>query len=431
MIEPIRNDLWDFALGAIDYVRNRTNEVRQFSVDQHLIDDFERGTLRTVKVVGMDYSGFLEERSQKLRSLPSFGALVSALAGDSEIKVAFCLGGDETQLQQDLFIHYLQPLVSHALWKEDQGQYRDEAVNALLDSLDAFVGSPTFTVRISAPLWSVRSDVSELDLGDGLYIRRLSPEQIERYIAEHSESGWASSLGSIRVELGGTQQQPRRNLQLLPPGPGAEGRLVYRLMDRCIYLVKILRLLKPGAVSEAFVRLSCESFYGATFVGYPRAKGPLPGAAYQLRAEDGEHIRALLPRSARLEREPRFALAMRRFNDAYQKELIEDRLIDFWIALESLFVPDGGAGEVQLRAAIRLTHLLTTSDPEGELFTRIKRSYRARSQLVHGARSSVERELVSETEEWVRQALRRSLAAGRVPDDETLRALLLGRVDGI
>ncbi len=439
MIEPIRSHSWDFALGAIDYVRNRTNEVPQFSGDQHVIDDLERGTLRAVKFVAKDYRGFLEERRQELRSLPAFQALVRALADNSEIKVAFCLGEGETQLQQDLFIHYLEPLVSNALRNEDQGQSRDGSVNALIDSLDAFVASPTFTLRVSVPLWNVRTDVSEFDLGTGLYIRQLSREQIDRYVAESYSwlSGLTgiSSVGLFRVELEGTQQAPRYGLQLLPPMPSAEGRVVHRFMDRlsyrCDYLVKILRLLKPGTVTEAFVQFSFEGFCGPVLWTTTGFKAPMQGSAFHLLPEDEEQIRTLLPNFPRLHREARFALAMRRFEDSYEKGVIEDRLIDFWIALESLFVPDGDAGELTLRAAIRLTHFLDTSHSEGELFTRVKQSYRARSKIVHGKESSVEPGLVSETEEWVRQALRRFLAAGRVADDEALRALLLGRVDGI
>jgi hypothetical protein len=101
-------------------------------------------------------------------------------------------------------------------------------------------------------------------------------------------------------------------------------------------------------------------------------------------AGDGPSLRALID-ALRARRQDRLlALALRRFNSAYERYSDEDVLIDLWIGFEALLVPDGTA-ELRYRASLRIARLagLNPVDRQ-EAFELAKRSYDTRSKVVHG-----------------------------------------------
>src|SRR5947208_11526941 len=82
-------------------------------------------------------------------------------------------------------------------------------------------------------------------------------------------------------------------------------------------------------------------------------------------------------------------------------------VIDLWIALEALFAPDGRRGEITYKISRRIAFSL--SDERARrlaIADVVKRSYDARSDIVHGDSIADLKALVDETEEVLRAALR-------------------------
>jgi hypothetical protein len=92
-----------------------------------------------------------------------------------------------------------------------------------------------------------------------------------------------------------------------------------------------------------------------------------------------------------------------------------DMLIDYWIALESLFLPDEGQ-ELSYRISLRVACFIATSPPERQaVFREIRRSYRLRSALVHGRTLNDDvRRVTHYTENALRRALNRAVQS---PED--------------
>ncbi len=122
----------------------------------------------------------------------------------------------------------------------------------------------------------------------------------------------------------------------------------------------------------------------------------------------------------------------RRLFDAYERTNLSDRLVDFWIALESLIVPPTGKEDLVriVEASIPLYIYLTQTERQA-IRPYIRDSYDLRSKVVHGdarvipwngeqayrssSRSNnppakTKNELVALTGEWVRRALRKRAA---------------------
>lgn len=103
----------------------------------------------------------------------------------------------------------------------------------------------------------------------------------------------------------------------------------------------------------------------------------------------------------------RLDLPVRRWNDAAERGRDDDKLVDYWIALEALFVPEDH-GTKKYLAAERMCVLLETHRPVREaLWRQIVESYDCRSHIMHGQPVGKPRlhEQATRTREWLRRSI--------------------------
>ena len=97
--------------------------------------------------------------------------------------------------------------------------------------------------------------------------------------------------------------------------------------------------------------------------------------------------------------------ALRRWNDACERERDDDRLVDSWVGLETLF---GDDGEVTFKLALRMAAVLRRGGQDREaLFREVKKAYGGRSKVVHGAEKAPAdiRGLARQAHEWLREGV--------------------------
>jgi len=80
------------------------------------------------------------------------------------------------------------------------------------------------------------------------------------------------------------------------------------------------------------------------------------------------------------------ALSLRRFNQSYERERLEDQIIDLTIALESSIL-FGTHEELSHRLAMRAAVLLWGQVPSDDTFSLIRHVYKVRSKIVHAGMS--------------------------------------------
>ena len=81
-------------------------------------------------------------------------------------------------------------------------------------------------------------------------------------------------------------------------------------------------------------------------------------------------------------------LAYRRYLLSFEKKSLEDQLLDLWIALESLFVPDGKKGEITYKVRLRMSYFFETEFQKRQRLSEfIKASYNHRSEIVHSGKT--------------------------------------------
>ena len=119
-----------------------------------------------------DYQKFLYYQIESLLQRDSVKALVTSIEEHAVVREALCLKANE--VQQELTRDYLLPMTAEVLTREDAGDQIAKAIDKIFDELDAAVREPMYTVKYFAPLRHFSCTEDELELTDGIYIRRLA-----------------------------------------------------------------------------------------------------------------------------------------------------------------------------------------------------------------------------------------------------------------
>ena len=100
----------------------------------------------------------------------------------------------------------------------------------------------------------------------------------------------------------------------------------------------------------------------------------------------------------------RFKVALRRLSLGIERKNPEDKLLDYMIGLETLYMPDGNA-ELSFRLSIRVAFLLSLSKDRKETFDFLRKMYTVRSHIVHGSEYDLNADDVKKLEELLRESV--------------------------
>jgi len=155
-----------------------------------------------------------------------------------------------------------------------------------------------------------------------------------------------------------------------------------------------MKLLDERAhIEEIENKLNLASSDGICSIPYViTANPPTYGINYLKRSLEGGQLRfdgytrEVFQSLIRLQ-SPLPTLAFRRYLLSLEKENLEDQLLDLWIALESLFVPDGKKGEITYKLRVRMAYYFgETFEERKRISDFIKTSYNHRSEIVHSGK---------------------------------------------
>jgi len=133
-----------------------------------------------------------------------------------------------------------------------------------------------------------------------------------------------------------------------------------------------------------------------------------PSVPVTLRNEDVVLLRDIYKKTRS---DKHFSLPLKRFAESHVRNAVDDRLVDYWIGLESMFLSRGGnQGELKFRAALRIAEFLGKDGADRtRLYELVKQSYDHRSRVVHGVHNASESETLSHIEVETRTILRKAL----------------------
>ncbi|MDB5098203.1 MAG: hypothetical protein JWM80_2624, partial [Cyanobacteria bacterium RYN_339] len=127
----------------------------------------------------------------------------------------------------------------------------------------------------------------------------------------------------------------------------------------------------------------------------------------------------------------RAKLALERWSDAFERLSDDDKLVDYWIGLESLFI-GVDTGELSYRAALRIAWFLgADATDRRRLQKEMKSSYGARSKIVHGSgkRPKDFESIFGQTELALHSALMKVILMSEQFDPETIEGAIFDALD--
>lgn len=362
-------------------------------------------------------------------------------------------------------------------WSFDHDRYR--ALYPDLEQLLHHEASIDVTTQIE--LWGVKSDCDPIQLEEGVAVRQLTTGERERSIASSRAS---MRFGDPRRFEQFDHEIPTPALCLeIKRSLGQDLNKDGSLADEISHIGTMgvwelghalllgLRLLAAGDFGIGLVKTSCnnrllspkEPFSTSVARQWPtpdpkrlkRKTGRLPRPwqrpqrDFMLASAWASHYQNLpwgaptvldKPLATELQRlwpllrakpDSRLEPAFHRFELSYDRIDPEDRILDYWIAFESLFLSDGSKDNQLKRAASqRLAYYIEAEGSKRlDVYRAAKKSYDFRSDIVHGNvydPAEVE-DSANEVSGYLRRTLLRCLASNKPPGNDVLDEDMMSR----
>lgn len=182
-----------------------------------------------------------------------------------------------------------------------------------------------------------------------------------------------------------------------------------RQLTRLITALRLLKKERIGLIRIYYAfALPCRSWKVIEAPPGTKISEEHLGSSFDLSETDEEELKHLWSLLGRLEGVGYLVVSIRRLNFAYERERLEDRWIDYFISLESLYSKAAELTEVTHRLATRVSRALIDGSLEDkkELRRKIKRWYTIRSKIVHGIQTSLNTEQLQDLEEVLRRSVK-------------------------
>ena len=261
------------------------------------------------------------------------------------------------------------------------------------------------SVKIIAPLVGFISDVETLDFGE-FVICEVRSEKLGNFLR---------SMGITRGISNEMAAQLLSNHLLCYEYSVEENNMnpPDKTSKRIENLVKTFRLYKSGNVRNYFYILVPSEFTGGYMTnGYITPGGFLNYHFSSSEIKDFLEFQKILTTLIPNEwnKDNRYIeIAIRYFNFANERDSNEDKMVDYIIALEALYL-NGDHGEFTYRLAHRAASMLgSTFDRRRVTFEKVKDAYNLRSKIVHGSSDPKKRKITNEDVEKVNNYVRISI----------------------
>ncbi len=369
-------------------------------------------------------------RVGKPEKIPAFDALIKIVRENHQLrKVLLVNAGGNPITDEESEVWWLKNILVWRLLnaytdKAKGFQFNEQTFDQLFDELRRDIESPDITVTELSPLMNVEIESNRIQIDGSMQLRQLSTDELEEWLNAETlmPSQPLNIHGLLRLQsaVEVVYQQKRYS---------AFGSKDAR--EKVTRLMTAMRLLTDASPQLAFTNTRTSGF---TTPGIRTGWGGRSAFRYgPLAKVDKSQESGLVELYRKLGSSLNLTslkLALARWDSAADRLTEEDRLIDYWVALESLFVPET-TQELSYRTALRIAAFIGTNGAERmQIYEQMKESYRLRSEIVHGSiRKRKEKigsvELIDLSRSYLRQALLKILESSHSFDPSKLEVQLL------
>lgn len=434
---PIRSDtervLHDFVRDAVSHLSEALKDSGLDWEDdtcwEHGTDGHFRERKKRLRTLGPMLS------DEWLRSLPDYHTCVEHLKSDVVVGPHLDrLVGTTMSASRIEASNILKSLMYAMLDDEGRLGFTDERFDGKWRELVSFFGVDRLASKMVAPLPHLVVPAFPLHLNNELVLDRLTDDEVTRCyqvgVIQPDSLRFPLIYGEVAVGIRRTMFLPklirRGDEPHELPQAGDEGSFGNRPLFRDDLVIddvlSALRIFKHTQIRTAGHASWTDSLWLNAGTSYRVLRQwPYWGNFELLEGEVPQFLELwhLLEEGA-----ARFGFSIHRFNLAFDRGLLADRIVDLVIAAESLFLGNldvQDRGELRFRFALRATKFIEHPNyGEHDVFRVMRRAYDARSAIVHGGSPKDTRlpdnqaatlpAFIDAIEELVRLGLRKALS---------------------
>lgn len=337
-------------------------------------------------------------RLDGLEVRPSFQACAARALSDPIVEPQLNQLVGTTAAQAQITLTQIVTLLVRVMSSEDgRFEFQQDLFDEYINSLDHDLTTTTINFVTVGPLPYISTSFP-VDISDNIVIDRLTDNEVSLLAKSGILRSRMLSFELIeQVDAVGIRCTEQIDKLVGGGTPATEtGRFGHRTIADPTTTVgdvlTALRLLKhgglvcPGEVS-AHETILFQSGLHHRF----RPTQPLARCNYELAELEAVDLRNLWSdlTSGRLEQDGFLRMALRRFNMAFDRDQLEDRIVDLMIGAESLFLHDArpatDRGELRFRLAVRAAKFVDSPRyTRRQVFDLMRKAYSVRNQVVHG-----------------------------------------------
>ena len=368
--------------------------------------------LKSEMVLAPDFDKLINDYKNQIEELPQFINCKELLA-----KVNINKDNHETIYLFSFLKYYLE--INQSL------NFNIDIFNKIYPGVEDFIFYNKIKLKQVSPLKNFKSDIDEIDLGNNIKIKKLTEKDFDEMF-KGMKNGISYISENEVLEIG-------YQIEMLESVKNGSPPDYSKFMIVCYNIISALRLFKTGIIGD--VSLYKHYYVKYKYESWEPIWQPVKGSIAMMQQIKNPSQYSLLSNETKdfvkfwnkynsydFNKNRSVDIAIRRFNYAYEKELTEDKLIDYIIILEALFINNNDNTELNYKLALRTALFIGSENEERKQIRKdIKKAYSLRSKIVHGSFIIKELEelqgLMPKIEEYVRLSIKIFLNFNSNPEE--------------
>lgn len=342
----------------------------------------------------------------KMKEIPEFNICTELMTQDHKIKtlqgklVGTYSGLSSVPDEETCILSFLKQVY------QTSKKYNQIIFDKEYQSFEDLFYSEHFVLKDTATLYNFSFNKNELVLGHEISIRKAEKQisQEQEYLeSKHNPYSFFTKSSYVIERNYRKKKIIGANTDIDAAKNVSELSETHDLFD---LVINSLRILKSSAVYRDH-RIKTEQItfhpFGSTITRSPVFENTVLGEECKIKKTDVALLCEIFDFLCN-ENDSRFKVALRRLSLGIERKNLEDKLIDYMIGLEALYLPDGNA-ELSFRLSVRAAFLLSSKIKRKNTYNFLRKIYDIRSSIVHGNKYELNIEDIKELEELLRKSV--------------------------
>ncbi len=287
-------------------------------------------------------------------------------------------------------------------------KYNQDLFDEKYSAFEGLFYSDFLNLRESTRLYNFQFSQDEVELAPGIsiikFIQDMTPQEeyavrVNRPYEVFSKSNFLLAREYQREKIIGEHREIDRK---------AIDKGILESSDLFDLVITSLRILKPSAVYRDH-RIESEivtfQSYGGVSTTSPFFENIAMGEKCNIEGDNIDELRTIVKYVIN-QHDSRFTVAIGRLSLGMERRSLIDRIIDYMIGLEALYLPDGNE-ELSFRLSLRAAILLYSDKIERkQKYLFLRKLYKTRSNIIHGNTYTLDAKEIAQLEEMLRLSIK-------------------------